>query len=74
MKPTRDELEARWKDLWAIGEELKQRRARLDGAAPTMEEAMGDRAWQQLRQDREQHERDLLELRRQMQEHGGFDQ
>ncbi len=72
-KPTREDLEARWEVLWARGQELKERQAKITGSLDTMDDAFADRALTQLREDREQHERDLLELRRQMEEHGGFD-
>ncbi|MCA9781271.1 MAG: hypothetical protein KC800_31340 [Candidatus Eremiobacteraeota bacterium] len=73
MKPTREDLEARWKILWARGRELDERQERLLSSMGTVENAIGKRALDQLQQDRDQHERDLLELKRQMREHGGFE-
>jgi hypothetical protein len=74
MKPTREDLEARWELLWARGRELDERQARLFESLPTVDDAIGKRALDQLQHDRDQHDRDLLELREQMKEHGGFDQ
>lgn len=73
MKPTREDLEARWGILWARGRELDERQARLLESLPTVDDALGKRALDQLQQDRAQHERDLLELQEQMREHGGFE-
>ena len=74
MKSTKEELEARWKIIWARGQELKERQAQLQEALPSMDAAMVDRALDQLHQDREQHERDLLQLRVQMEECGEFEE
>ena len=71
--PTREDLEARWGVLWAHGQELKERQARLTDSLAKMDEALADRALEQLQEDRKQYERDLLELRRLMKEHGGFE-
>ena len=71
--PTREDLEARWEVLWARGQELKERQARLLDSLASMNEAFADRALVQLEKDRQQYDRDLKELRRLMKQHGGFE-
>lgn len=69
---TRDELEARWKVLYAQSQELEERQARIIGGLGSIEEQIGQRALAQLEEDRAQLDLDLQELRQQMEEHGGF--
>lgn len=72
MKPTREELEARWRILQVRGQELDERQAGLASTLSTVEDKIGKRAMVQLKQDRAEHEQDLLELRQMMTEDGGF--
>ncbi len=70
---TREELEERWRVLWALGNELTERHDRIVASLDTVEEPIGLRALDQLRIDQEQHRRDLRELRAAMERHGGFE-
>ncbi len=69
---TKEALEERWQLLWARGRELDEREERLLASLPEIEEAVYLRAEAQLRAERDQHQADLLDLRRQMEEYGGF--
>lgn len=71
---TKRVLEERWKLLWDQGEDLKERQAKLLSSLGEIEEAVYKRAEEQLLLDRRAYERDLLELRAQMSEHGGFNE
>jgi hypothetical protein len=71
--PTREELEARWQELWARREEQKERHARLLASLATIEDAIGRRALAQLEADQIQLEADLRELRADMERNGTFE-
>ena len=71
--PTRGELQARWAEIWARGQELSERFERLTGSLATVEDSIGRRALDQLHEEQEQHRRDLRELRAAMERHGGFE-
>lgn len=70
---TREQIEARWQELRAQGQELKERQERLLSSMAEMEELLAERALAQIALDRQQHERHLLELRAAMEKHGGFE-
>lgn len=72
MSDSREALEERWQLLWARGRELDEREERLLASLSEIEEAVYLRAEAQLRADRDQHQADLLDLRRRMAEQGGF--
>lgn len=72
MTDTRESLEALWQKLWAEGQEIDERQKRLLSSTD-MEPALFDRAMAQLESDREEHQERLLDLRRRMKEHGGFE-
>jgi len=69
---TREQIEARWQELWARGEELTERQERLLASMTDMEPTLADRALKQLAEDRQWHERELLALRSAMDKNGGF--
>ena len=71
-QPTRDDLEAKWLKLWEWGQELKDRQRVLLESSSTMEEGIFDRAISQIEKEREQRGRELEDLKRLMEEHGGF--
>lgn len=70
--PSREELQARWEELWRRGQELTERHDRLLAALATVEESIGRSALGQLEADQEQHKRDLQDLRAAMERNGGF--
>jgi hypothetical protein len=72
-EPSREELEERWRVLWARGEELTARHGRLLASLATVEDAIGRRALDQLHEEQENHKRDLADLRAAMERHGGFE-
>lgn len=74
MESTREALEARWQALWMKGRELEERQERLLSSLETIEPSLYHRAEEQLLQERQEHERALLELQSQMEELGGFDE
>lgn len=70
--PTREELEARWQVLWAQGEELTARHERLLASLRTVEESIGLKALEQLREDQAVYKREMERLRADMERNGGF--
>lgn len=61
--PQEEDLQARWERLWAWGEDLDERQARLLASMEEISPEMFDRALAVLHQEREQYHAELQQLK-----------